>query len=56
MKDLLPGAILVTLDISALYTNIFQEDGEGPGREAMYTRDNPKVPTEFLIRLLDLKL
>ena len=51
-----PSAILASLDVSALYTNIPQEEGLEVVREALYTRDTPKVPTEFIIRILEIVL
>ena len=49
-------AVLVTVDVSALYTSIPQEEGLDCVREALYNRNNPTVPTEFIIRLLDVVL
>ena len=51
-----PHAVLVTVDVSALYTNIPQEEGLECVREALYSRNNPKVPTEYIIRLLEVVL
>ena len=46
----------MTIDVSALYTNIPQEEGLACVREALYERINPKVPTEFIMRLLEIVL
>ena len=48
--------MLVTIDVSALYTNIPQEEGLQCVREALFSRSDPKVPTEFLVRLLEVVL
>ena len=51
-----PQSMLVTIDVSALYTNIPQEEGLQCVREALFSRSDPKVPTEFLVRLLEVVL
>ena len=51
-----PQAVLVTIDVSALYTNIPQEEGLDCVREALYSRNEPKVPSEFILRLLEVVL
>ena len=48
--------MLVTIDVAALYTNIPQEEGLDAVREALTNRDDTKVPTEFLIRMLEIVL
>ena len=50
------NAILVTVDVSALYTNIPQNEGIEAVRESLSDRENLEVPTEFLTRLLELVL
>ena len=50
------NAIIVTIDVSGLYTNIPQEEGIEAVREALYERSNSEVPTEFLIRMLEIVL
>ena len=50
------NAILVSIDVSGLYTNIPQEEGLDAVREALLERDDTKVPTEFLVRILELVL
>ena len=45
-------AVLVTIDVSALYTNIPQEEGLDAAREALAERNDTKGPTDFIIRLL----
>ena len=51
-----PNAILVTMDVSGLYTNIPQEDGIECVREVLDERSNKKIPTGFLTRLLEIVL
>ena len=48
--------MLVSIDVSALYTNIPQDEGIEAVREALLERDNPEVPTDFLTRLLEIIL
>ena len=48
--------MLVTIDVAALYTNIPQEEGLDAVREALKNRDDTSVPTEFLIRMLEIVL
>ena len=56
-KEQLPeNVILVTMDVSSLYTNIPQDEGIECTREALEKRDDKTVPTEFIIRLLELAL
>ena len=50
------NAILVTMDVSALYTNIPQNEGVQCVEEELNKRKNPKVPTGFLTRLLEIIL
>ena len=50
------NAILVTMDISSLYTNISHSDGIDCTREALNERANVEIPSEFIVRLLELLL
>ena len=50
------SAVFVTIDVSALYTNIPRSDGVSAVRDCLNTRENPTVPTEFIVKLLDLLL
>merc|ERR1712030_182089 len=50
------NAILVTMDVSALYTNIPQSEGVECVEEELNKRTNPKVPTGFLTRVLEFIL
>ena len=51
-----PNAILVTIDVSALYTNIPQDEGLKCVKETLEERNKPALPTEFIIKLLELIL
>ena len=48
--------ILVTWDVVGLYNNILHEEGLKSLNEALETRNNPKVPTDYLIKLMDIIL
>jgi peptide-methionine (R)-S-oxide reductase len=50
------STILVTIDVCALYTNIPKEDGMSAMEEALNTRQDQKVPTSFLLELLEIAL
>ena len=49
-------ATLVTIDVSALYTNIPKTEGLQSMKDALNTRAFKTVPTEFLIQLLEIVL
>ena len=55
-EDFPANAILVTMDVSALYTNIPQDDGIESVRKLLDERSNKKIPTGFLTRLLEIVL
>ena len=56
-KGKLPeNAILVSIDVSALYTNIPIEEGIQAMQEALYERKDQTVPTQFLVKLLRMVL
>ena len=48
--------ILVTWDVVGLYTNIPHDDGLQSLEESLNSRHNPDVPTEFLVKLMDIIL
>ena len=48
------NALLVTLEITGLFTNIPQDKASQAAGEALGERENKSVPTAFLVRLLDL--
>ena len=50
------NALLVTLDVSSLFTNIPHADGLESVRKVLNEKNTQSVPTEFLIRLLELVL
>ena len=54
--DLPKNTILVTMDVSALYTNIPQDEGVECVREVLDERDVQNIPTGFLTRLLEIVL
>ena len=54
--DLPSNTILVTMDISSLYTNISHDDGIECAREALDERDDKQIPTEYIVRLLHVLL
>ena len=50
------NAILATIDVSGLYTNIPQDEGIDCVKEALEERINPEIPTGFITRLLEIIL
>ena len=48
------NAVLVTADITGAYSNIPQEDGSQCLREELDERKDKTIPTEFLVKLMDL--
>ena len=54
--DLPDGAILATVNVSALYSNIKREDAVEAVRKALETRVYKTVPASFILELLDLVL
>ena len=54
--DLPDGAILATVNVSALYSNIKREDAVEAVRKALETRVDKTVPASFILELLDLVL
>ena len=50
------GAILVSIDVSSLYTNIPMNEGIQAMEEALNKRPDQSVPTTFLIELLNIVL
>lgn len=55
-KDLPQHAILVTIDVCALYTNIPIEAGISSFKAALENRTDKSVPTNFLVELLTIIL
>ena len=50
------GSLLLTLDVSTLYTNIPHEEGIRAGRNLLNTRDLLEPPTEDIMKLVTLIL
>jgi hypothetical protein len=50
------NAILVTWDVEGLFTNIVHKDGLHCLQEQLEERTQPKVPSEYLIKLMGLIL
>ena len=48
--------MITTFDVTGLFTIIPQDEGIEYTREALNKRNNPQVPTEFVIRLLEIVL
>ena len=46
----------MTVDVSALYTNLNNEDSVETVRKVLETRTNKSIPTDFIIKLLELVL
>ena len=47
---------LATLDVQALYTNIAHEEGLACTKEQLDKRKDQQIPTDFLIKLMNLIL
>ena len=45
--------ILVTIDVSSLYTNISPDEGIAEVEEFLLEREDKSVPTGFLVRMLE---
>ncbi|XP_063427075.1 uncharacterized protein LOC134710622 [Mytilus trossulus] len=56
MNPLPPETLLVTLDVTSLYTNIPHDDGIQSCREIWDSRNTLEPPTECLVQLLTLVL
>ena len=54
MQDLPSKCLLVTLDVTALYTNIPHEEGMEACREALNTRDAPGPPIDDVVHPIAL--
>ena len=50
------NSVIVTMDVSAFYTNIPKHEGLQCTREALEERNIKEIPTYFLVRLLELVL
>ena len=56
LEEIPEKTILVTIDVVSLYTNIPHEDGIEATRKAFDSREDKQLPTEILIKLLELVL
>ena len=54
IENLPPNSVLVTIDVTGLYTHIPRDEGIQATREALDRRKDKSVPTELLIKLLEL--
>ena len=52
--ELPKNTILVTMDVSALYKNISQDEGVECVKEVLDERDVQNIPTDFLRRLIEI--
>ena len=50
------NAIIVTMDVTGLYTNIPQEECRQTAHEALNERINQEVPSQFIVNLFTLIL
>ena len=51
-----PNVFLATMDVSALFTNIIHKEGMSCMNEALDERENTKVPTDFIMKLMNIIL
>ena len=56
LENIPDNAILLTVDVTALYTNIQKEDALVSVEKLLEARQDKSMPTDFLIKLLDLVL
>ena len=56
IKGLPKNAILATMDVKALYTNIQHEEGLESLNEALEERQNKEVPSDYLVKLMNILL
>ena len=50
------GDILVSIDVSGLYTNIPQSEGLDAVHDALEEREDKSIPSSYLVNLLELVL
>ena len=48
--------VLCTIDVSALYTNIDLQEGLEAAHEALEEREDKEIPTDFILKLLEIIL
>ena len=56
LNNIPEDTIQLSVDVGALYTNINREDGVEAVRKVLETRPDKTVPTDFIVKLLDLIL
>ena len=56
VKGLDKTAKLATLEWKALYTNIKHEEGLESLHEALEERENKEIPSEFILKLMEILL
>ena len=54
IDNLPPNSVLVTIDVTGLYTHIPRDEGIKATREALDRRKDKSVPTHFIVKLLEL--
>ena len=54
IENLPSNSVLVTIDVTGLYTHIPRDEGVQATREALNRRKDQSVPTEFIVTLLEL--
>ena len=54
IENLPANSVLVTIDVTGLYTHIPRDEGIQATREALNRRQDQSVPTEFIVSLLEL--
>ena len=55
-KGLPENTLIVTMDVSGLFTNIPKEEGLESSRVSLEERENKDIPTEYIVRLLEVIL
>ena len=55
-EELPQNTLIVTWDVKALFTNIKHTEGLKAMEEKLDTREDKKVPTDFIIKLMDIIL
>ena len=56
MKIIEEGDILVSIDVSGLYTNIPQSEGLEAVSDALEERNDKRIPSDYIVKLLELVL
>ena len=56
MENIPDNAVLITIDVSALYTNINRIDAIEAVKKALEKNNDKSIPSDFILKLLDLIL